>query len=158
MEICFIHTQILVRLHVDKSNFHMKGFILGLALEQRRNVTRKSPFLSSFFFFYEKTRRGGGGERKYSFNYTNHTLSLSSKFSIWFVARRRSATAESLSFSTRTRTADAAREGDGERARDNWRRNLWISSVAWGEQRCQRRGTRYLDVAMHYLDVAKAVG
>ena len=35
MEISFIHTQILVHLHVNKTNFHMKGFTLGLALKQR---------------------------------------------------------------------------------------------------------------------------
>ena len=44
MEISFIHTQILVHnLHVNKTNFHMKGFALGLALKQRRKATRKSP-------------------------------------------------------------------------------------------------------------------
>ena len=31
MEISFIHTHILVHLHVDKTNFHMKGSALGLA-------------------------------------------------------------------------------------------------------------------------------
>ena len=43
MEICFIHTQILVY-------FHMKGFALGLALKPRRKATRKSPihFLSDW--------------------------------------------------------------------------------------------------------------
>ena len=46
MEIGFIHTKILVRLHVNKTNFHMKGFALGLALEQRRKATRKSLFLN----------------------------------------------------------------------------------------------------------------
>ena len=30
-------------LRVNKTNFHMKGFALGLALKQRRNATRKSP-------------------------------------------------------------------------------------------------------------------
>ena len=34
MEISFIHMQILVHLHVNKTNFHMKGFALGLALKQ----------------------------------------------------------------------------------------------------------------------------
>ena len=34
--------QILVHLHVNKTNFHMKGIALGLALKQRRNATRKS--------------------------------------------------------------------------------------------------------------------
>ena len=43
MEISFIHTQIVVHLHVNKTNFHMKGFALGLALKQRRKATRKSP-------------------------------------------------------------------------------------------------------------------
>ena len=43
MEISFIHTQILVHLHVNKTNFHMKGFALGLALKQRRKATRKLP-------------------------------------------------------------------------------------------------------------------
>ena len=43
MEVSFIHTQILVHLHVNKPNFHMKGFALGFALKQRRNATRKSP-------------------------------------------------------------------------------------------------------------------
>ena len=32
-------------LHVNKTNFHMKGFALGLALKQRRKSTRKSPKL-----------------------------------------------------------------------------------------------------------------
>ena len=36
MEISFIHLQILVHLHVNKTSFHMKGFTLGLALKQRR--------------------------------------------------------------------------------------------------------------------------
>ena len=43
MEISFIHIQILVPLHVNKTNFHMKGFALGLALKQRRKATQKSP-------------------------------------------------------------------------------------------------------------------
>ena len=30
-------------LRVNKTNFHVKGFALGLALKQRRNATRKSP-------------------------------------------------------------------------------------------------------------------
>ena len=45
MEISFIHMQIWVHFHVNKTNFHMKGFALGLALVQRRNGTRKSPIL-----------------------------------------------------------------------------------------------------------------
>ena len=28
---------------VNKTDFHMKGFALGLALKQSRNATRKSP-------------------------------------------------------------------------------------------------------------------
>ena len=43
MKISFIHMEILVHLHVNKTNFHMKGFALGLALKQRRKATRKSP-------------------------------------------------------------------------------------------------------------------
>ena len=35
MEISFIHTQILVHFRVSKTNFHMKGFALALALKQR---------------------------------------------------------------------------------------------------------------------------
>ena len=42
MEMSFIHMQMLVHLHVNKTNFHMKGFALGLALKQRRKATRKS--------------------------------------------------------------------------------------------------------------------
>ena len=42
MEISFIHTQILVHLHVNKTDFHIKDFALGLALKQRRKATRKS--------------------------------------------------------------------------------------------------------------------
>ena len=42
METSFIHTQIWVHLHVNKTNFHMKGFAPGLALKQRRKATRKS--------------------------------------------------------------------------------------------------------------------
>ena len=43
MEISFIHTQISVHLHVNQTNFHMKGFALGLALKQRRKATWKLP-------------------------------------------------------------------------------------------------------------------
>ena len=50
MEISFIHMQILVHLHVNKTNFHMKGFALGLALEQRRKATRKSPIRNTVKF------------------------------------------------------------------------------------------------------------
>ena len=43
MEISFIHMQMLVCLHVNKTNFHMKGFAPGLALKLRRKATRKLP-------------------------------------------------------------------------------------------------------------------
>ena len=32
-------------LRVNKTNFHMNGFALGLALKQRRKATRKSPII-----------------------------------------------------------------------------------------------------------------
>ena len=41
MEISFIYKELLVHLRVNKTDFHMKGFALGLALKQRRKVTRK---------------------------------------------------------------------------------------------------------------------
>ena len=47
MEIGFIHMQILFHLHVNKTNFHMKGFTLGLALKQRQKTTWKSPIIAS---------------------------------------------------------------------------------------------------------------
>ena len=43
MKIGFIHMQILVQLHVNKTNLHKKGFTPGLALKQRRKATWKSP-------------------------------------------------------------------------------------------------------------------
>ena len=42
-------------LRVNKTNFHMKGFALGLALKQRRNATRKSPYDLPFFSFLKRT-------------------------------------------------------------------------------------------------------
>ena len=36
MKVSFIQTQILVHLHVNKTNFRMNGFPLGLALKQRQ--------------------------------------------------------------------------------------------------------------------------
>ena len=45
MEISFIHTQILVHLHVNKTDFHTKSFALGLALKQRWKAIRKSPIM-----------------------------------------------------------------------------------------------------------------
>ena len=50
MEISFIHMKMNHNLRVNKTNFYMKGFALGLALKQRRNATRKSPIYASFFF------------------------------------------------------------------------------------------------------------
>ena len=47
MEISFIHMPILVHLQVNKTNFHMKGFTLGLALKQRRKATWKLPIVGS---------------------------------------------------------------------------------------------------------------
>ena len=41
IEIFFIHLQILVHLHVNKTYFHMKGFALVIALKQKRKVTGK---------------------------------------------------------------------------------------------------------------------
>ena len=43
MEISRIHMLILVHLHVNKTNFHIKGFALELVLKQRRKATQKSP-------------------------------------------------------------------------------------------------------------------
>ena len=34
-------------LRVNKANFHVKGFALGLVLKQRRNATRKSPIANN---------------------------------------------------------------------------------------------------------------
>ena len=42
MEISFIHMSMNQNVRVNKTNFHMKGFALGLALKQKRNATRKS--------------------------------------------------------------------------------------------------------------------
>ena len=42
------HMEISFILHVNKTNFHMKGFALGLALKQRRKATRKSPVQFTF--------------------------------------------------------------------------------------------------------------
>ena len=36
-------TTLHAHLHVNKTNFHIKGFALVLALKQRRKTTRKSP-------------------------------------------------------------------------------------------------------------------
>ena len=59
MEISFIHMKMNQHLHVNKTNFHMKGFALGLALKQRWKATRKwsffrfsFSFLFSFFFSF----------------------------------------------------------------------------------------------------------
>ena len=34
---------VFIHLHVNKTNFHAKGFALSLALKQTRNATRRSP-------------------------------------------------------------------------------------------------------------------
>ena len=47
MEISFIHMQILIHVHVNKTKFHLKGFTLRLALKQRRKATQKSPIKQS---------------------------------------------------------------------------------------------------------------
>ena len=60
MKIGLIQMQILVHLHVDKTNFHTKGFAVGLALKQRRKAARKSPIsfnLKKIFFLFFFTVR-----------------------------------------------------------------------------------------------------
>ena len=52
MKISSIHTQILVHLHVNKTDFHIKDFALGLALKQRRKATRKSPVIQHLIIIY----------------------------------------------------------------------------------------------------------
>ena len=55
----FIRTQILVHLHVNKTAFHIKGFVLGLTLNQRRKAIRKSSIKSSILadkcIYYKST-------------------------------------------------------------------------------------------------------
>ena len=41
MKISIIHMHILVHLHVNKTNFHMRGLALGLALGQMQKVIWK---------------------------------------------------------------------------------------------------------------------
>ena len=50
LEISFSHMQIWVHLNLNKTNFHMKDFTLGLAfnLKQRRKAPRKSPISLAF--------------------------------------------------------------------------------------------------------------
>ena len=55
LEISFIHLQSLVHLHVNKTNFHMKGFTLGLALKQWRKATRKSPIRQSASIYFKSS-------------------------------------------------------------------------------------------------------
>ena len=50
MEISFIYMQMNQNLCVNKTNFHMKDFALGLALKQRQNPTQKSPI--NWFMYY----------------------------------------------------------------------------------------------------------
>ena len=57
-EISFIDTHILVHLHVNKTNFRMKDFALGLALKQRRKTTRQWT-ISRLAVRTEKSRYAG---------------------------------------------------------------------------------------------------
>ena len=59
VEISFIHTQILLHLHVNKTNFHMKGFALGLTLKQKQKATCKCVILVHCSSYCTST--GGGG-------------------------------------------------------------------------------------------------
>ena len=45
MEISFIHTQSLVHLHVNKTNFHVKGFALGTRFETEAKGNSKIAYL-----------------------------------------------------------------------------------------------------------------
>ena len=47
MEISFIHMYMNPNLGVNRTNFHMNGFAIGLALKQRRKETRKLPIVAS---------------------------------------------------------------------------------------------------------------
>ena len=57
MEISFIHMQIWVYLHVNKTNFHLKGFTLGLVLKERRKATQKWPIHTTCFFVQTLMRK-----------------------------------------------------------------------------------------------------
>ena len=48
MDMSFIHMYILVHLHGNKTDFHMKGFTQGPALKQRQKATQKSPITCMF--------------------------------------------------------------------------------------------------------------
>ena len=63
-------------MRVNKTNFHMKGFTLGLALKQRRNATRKLPIGCEFASWVE----GGWGEDLNTSDF-NHSLILTLPFS-----------------------------------------------------------------------------
>ena len=57
MEISFIQMQIWVYLHVNKTNFHLKGFTLGLVLKERRKATQKWPIHTTCFFVQTLMRK-----------------------------------------------------------------------------------------------------
>ena len=54
MKISFIHKQILVHLHVNKTNFRMKGFALGLALKQAKGNSDIAYSISVALMLKEK--------------------------------------------------------------------------------------------------------
>ena len=78
MEISFIHTQILVHLHVNKTDFHMKGFALGLALKQRRKTTRKSP-IARFCDVSWGLWLGWGLGTNWAFSFTHTSSALTNR-------------------------------------------------------------------------------
>ena len=49
MEISFIQMQIWVHLHVNKTNFHLKGFTLGLVLKEAKG---NSEMAYSYYLFF----------------------------------------------------------------------------------------------------------
>ena len=52
-------------LHVNKTNFYMKGFALGLALKEKRKKTRKSPCLPNQYQ-YPKRQSGKKSPHKFA--------------------------------------------------------------------------------------------
>ena len=52
MEISFIHMSMNQNMRVNKTNFHMKDFVLGLVLKQRRRATGKWTIEPFFSFEY----------------------------------------------------------------------------------------------------------
>ena len=49
MEISFIHMQILVLFHVNKTNFHMKGFTLGLFKTEVKGNSEIAFYMGFYF-------------------------------------------------------------------------------------------------------------